>query len=194
MGDVATEANARYRYHLWRTVGTGDRRLAIVGLNPSKAGERVLDPTLRRDVDFAQRWGFSAVDKLNLFAYRDTHPNNLADAFFVGVDVIGPENDSTILDVCSRAATIVCAWGGPHKILHPKRLASRVYAVMELLSGFDLYVIETPETWAETDTQGGRMPLTWKPLAPRHPLMLPKESRLALWRPGSERPSTGGAP
>jgi hypothetical protein len=79
----------RYRYTLFREWATdelfdgcndGERgqRLGqfvqFVCLNPSTADERQDDPTVRRCVDYAKRWGFGAFCMTNIFAWRDTDP------------------------------------------------------------------------------------------------------------------------
>jgi hypothetical protein len=57
----------RYRYRLWRCWGDGNHRVAFVGINPSTADEVDDDATIRKCVGFAKRWGFSALDMVNLF-------------------------------------------------------------------------------------------------------------------------------
>lgn len=49
----------RYRYRLWRAWATEGRSALIVGLNPSTADATEDDPTIRREVAFAKRWGCS---------------------------------------------------------------------------------------------------------------------------------------
>ncbi len=97
----------RYRYVLWRTWNENARACAFILLNPSSATEMEDDPTIRRCIGFAGRWGFGKLYVLNLFAYRATYPRDL----FRADDPIGPENDRYILDYARRAALVVCAWG-----------------------------------------------------------------------------------
>ncbi len=67
----------QYRYRLWRDWDPGAGRCVFVGLNPSTADEHTDDPTIRKCVGFAKRWGFGAIDMVNLFAYRSTSPKGL---------------------------------------------------------------------------------------------------------------------
>lgn len=113
-----------YRYHLWRRVaeerpsanpsnagfdGYLGGRCAFVMLNPSTADANVDDPTIRKCIGYARRWGFEWLDVVNLFAFRATNPERLYDDY--GTEPIGPDNDETIDRVCSEAALVVCAWG-----------------------------------------------------------------------------------
>jgi hypothetical protein len=111
-----------YRYRLWRSWGPRDRRCVFVGLNPSTADESRDDPTIRKCVGFAKRWGFGAVEVVNLFAYagaQSTDPRSL-----LGVsDPIGPENDAALRTAFRDANRIVWAWGR-----HDPRVRSLVQA------------------------------------------------------------------
>ena len=67
----------RYRYILiraWRLTG---RRAIFVLLNPSKADENQDDPTVRRCISYAKRWGYAGLYLLNIFALRATDPRVL---------------------------------------------------------------------------------------------------------------------
>jgi hypothetical protein len=64
----------------------------VIGLNPSTADHRKLDPTLRRVRNFAQKWGLGGFVMLNLFAYRATEPRDMKRA----EDPVGPKNDRYI--------------------------------------------------------------------------------------------------
>lgn len=109
----------RYRYTLWRewdcdllTGCSDDSRHAhefvqFIGLNPSTADETKDDPTIRRCIGFAKAWGYGALCMTNLFAWRDTLPENMMKA----AEPIGPENDKTLLKCAAQAGVIVAAWG-----------------------------------------------------------------------------------
>jgi hypothetical protein len=98
-----------WRYSLTRDVAplTGDGTCTFIGLNPSTADETKNDPTIRRCIDFARRWGFARLKMLNLYAYRATDPRELRDVW----DPVGPYNDHTIALVVGGSDLIVCAWG-----------------------------------------------------------------------------------
>ena len=81
--------------------------MAFVMLNPSTADERRDDPTIRRCVGFARRWGFGGVEIVNLFALRASDPRALRRAS----DPVGPDNDRHIARVAARATLLVVAWG-----------------------------------------------------------------------------------
>ena len=135
----------RYRYRLTRTLeGTGGP-LLLIGLNPSTADATQDDPTIRRCIDFARRWGHSELVVANLFAFRATRPKDLKNA----PEPIGAETDRILLNEAKRASRILVAWGvhGPYK--------SRDQEVLSLLAPFALSCLGT--------TKAGQ---------PRHPLYI----------------------
>ena len=99
----------RYRYRL-RIVWDPDLPyVCFIGLNPSIADELKDDPTIRRCVDFAKRWGKGGIAMLNLFAYRATDPRELKRA----ANPIGPENTLAFLalEVLKSRSVPIAAWG-----------------------------------------------------------------------------------
>ncbi|RYZ16550.1 MAG: DUF1643 domain-containing protein, partial [Myxococcaceae bacterium] len=156
-GGATISACGRYRYRLSRRWGMG-RNAVFVMLNPSTADAMEDDPTLRRCMDFAQRWGDSGVMLVNLFAYRATDPDDLPKERELAV---GPENDKHILDVVSRANRVICAWG-----VHGTRFG-RDQAVLSLLHGAGV----EPVCFGKT-----------KHGHPRHPLYLSKTALLEEMR------------
>lgn len=99
-----------YRYLLMRRWGSGDPVLWVM-LNPSTADDAADDPTIRKCMGFASRWGFCAIEVVNLFAWRATKPDALLAAMCAGENVIGPQNDHHIQTAAERAGLIVVAWG-----------------------------------------------------------------------------------
>jgi len=95
-----------YRYHLWRLWGDREHRCVFVGLNPSTADAARDDPTIRKCAGFAKRWGFGAVDVVNVFAWRSTKPVGILRA----ADPVGPDNDEAIAHVLEGASRVV--WVG----------------------------------------------------------------------------------
>ena len=99
-------SDKKYRYRLWRAWGPG-KRCVFIMLNPSTADADVDDPTIRRCMGFAQRWGYDGVEVINLFALRSVHPDNLS----MSDDPVGPENDEYIKTTIRMYHPIICAWG-----------------------------------------------------------------------------------
>jgi len=86
----------RYRYWLLRTWESGQPRVAFVGLNPSTATETEDDPTIRRCIGFAQRWGFGGLLMLNLYGWRATQPARMWEHHKRGGDIIGGEKNYVV--------------------------------------------------------------------------------------------------
>jgi hypothetical protein len=106
-----------YRYTLMRQWESGTPDFAVfIGLNPSTADEVYDDPTIRRCIGFARSWGMGGLVMLNLFAFRATRPADMfGEVSFI--DIVGPENDGHISDVCDLAQIVVAAWGNHGKFM-----------------------------------------------------------------------------
>lgn len=102
-GAVISECG-RYRYELTRRWVDGPL-MEFVMLNPSTADASVNDPTIRRCISFAKRWGYGGIVVRNLFAYRATDPGEL----FMVADPIGPLNEQYLAD--DSADCTIVAWG-----------------------------------------------------------------------------------
>jgi hypothetical protein len=63
----------RFRYRLGRRWAEGPT-VALVLLNLSTADDEVDDPTIRRCIDFARRWGYGGLEVVNLYAHVATDP------------------------------------------------------------------------------------------------------------------------
>lgn len=105
-----------YRYALgrmWTPIADHDIRkvLVVVGLNPSTANESEDDPTIRRCMDYARRWGHHGLTMLNLFAYRATDPRQLLTQLANGGDIIGGDAQEAALRVFTENRRVLCAWG-----------------------------------------------------------------------------------
>jgi hypothetical protein len=81
--------------------------MAFMMLNPSTADASIDDPTIRRCLGFARRYGFNAIEVVNLFAFRATKPKDMLAAD----DPVGPANDNHIILAAHAAGQVVCAWG-----------------------------------------------------------------------------------
>ncbi len=97
----------QYRYGLTRTFFTGTGTVLFIMLNPSTADAEMDDPTIRRCIGFARRWGFQELKVGNLFALRATDPRELKRVS----DPIGPENDRYLMHMSGSADAVIAAWG-----------------------------------------------------------------------------------
>lgn len=89
----------------WRTPGNS-KTLAFVGLNPSVADENRDDPTVRKMIGFATRWGFGRIVVMNLVPIITTKPWRLP--LWSGFD----HENLAHLETETLAADAVCvAWG-----------------------------------------------------------------------------------
>jgi hypothetical protein len=162
-GWASFDDSGTYRYTLHRRwdaepglmTGSGGR-VCFCLLNPSTADAKVLDPTLKRCLGFAQRWGFGHMEVVNIFALRSTQPAALKKHR----DPIGPLNDRAIRRAAARADLVVVGWG-----THAG-LGDRHVAVGKLLSG-----VCEPMCWART-----------KDGYPKHPLYLRSDAAVTPFR------------
>ncbi len=103
-------ADKKYRYSLYRIWNEKKPKVLFIMLNPSTADANVDDPTIRRCIGFAKRWGYGGIYVGNLFPYRSTLPKEL-----LNVDM--PEgycNELQLKHMAERSDIVVCAWGnGP---------------------------------------------------------------------------------
>ncbi|MER3432827.1 MAG: hypothetical protein C4288_05185 [Leptolyngbya sp. ERB_1_1] len=100
------DPSGTYRYVLWRS-WSSDPRIGFVMLNPNQADAEFDEPTIRRCIGFAKRWGFGGLEVVNLFAYRAKTPQLLKQA----TEPIGEDNDRYLLTLSHRVDLIVLAWG-----------------------------------------------------------------------------------
>lgn len=114
-GGATISPDGIYRYRLWRRIGGSGPPLALIMLNPSKADAAVNDPTMDSVVRLGANHGASRVIVGNLFGYRETDSDKVADALAAGVDVIGPENSRWLREITdavhAAGGRVVCAWG-----------------------------------------------------------------------------------
>lgn len=110
----------KYRYTLWReweqdyhliTEYSPSSKLnqyaMFIGLNPSTADETKDDPTIRKCIGFAKRWGYGALCMTNLFAFRATDPKVMKRE----ENPVGQDNHHQLLKCASSAGIVVAAWG-----------------------------------------------------------------------------------
>lgn len=113
----------KYRYLLGRRISDSPHRLLFIMLNPATADATQNDPTIRRCIGFAGRWGYGLVEVANLFAYRTPYVSELRRAD----DPIGPDNDEWICRALNTADKVILAWGNhgayKNRSLQIKRMA-----------------------------------------------------------------------
>lgn len=165
-GDGGMSDDNCYRVLLWRhtnAVNPARDWAVFIGLNPSTADAHQDDPTIRRCVAFARRWGARVMVMLNLYAYRATDPKDLHTwiALRTAAEMRreSDENMAAIRGVldgtnsfCVDDAPIILAWGA-----HGAKLDGRRHRVEQLV-------------WAYTQAQC--LGVT-KSGEPKHPLYLP---------------------
>lgn len=96
-----------YRYFLLREWNSTDPRVAFIMLNPSTADAVQDDPTIRRCIGLARRWGYGSIEVVNLFALRATNPKELK----LASDPVGPLNNGCIITALLRSSLRIAAWG-----------------------------------------------------------------------------------
>lgn len=142
----------KYRYSLFRWWDKSKPYVLFIGLNPSTADETEDDPTIRRCIGFAKKFGFGGICMANLFAFRATDPAVMK----MEVDPVGPDNDEWLKKLASEANQVVASWGinGTH--------LDRNHEVKGLI----------PSMMCLGETMEGH---------PKHPLYLPKETELQVF-------------
>lgn len=148
-----------YRYILTRYIQPAISApcvpVCFLMLNPSTADESKLDPTIRRCVRFAERWGGDRLIVVNMFAFRATDPA----AMKRQTDPIGALNKAwvqhAVQTTLAQNGIVVAAWGGHgnHRD-HDK----------------------TVRDWLrEIDAKVHCLGYTEKGYQPRHPLFVPRQ-------------------
>jgi hypothetical protein len=155
----------RYRYELWRVWAPG-KRLVVIGLNPSTADETQDDPTIRKCIGFAKRWGFGSYSMLNLFAWRSTDPAGL----LTTTAPIGEANRAAFERVLAGASRVVLAWG-KHE---PKVRALVQTLVSGQTASVPAGIVHSPLPWGLEVPAGVEVGTLGRNSdgSPRHPLML----------------------
>ena len=97
----------KYRYWLHRSWDEKKKSCSFIMLNPSTADDKVDDPTIRRCIGYAQKFGFGSMYVINLFAYRTPYKNVLKKAS----NPVGPENDKFIENIAKKSEAVIAAWG-----------------------------------------------------------------------------------
>lgn len=159
-GEAVFSNDKIYRYILTRTWGTGDKTCTFIMCNPSTADESILDPTVRKCLEWSILWKYDRLIILNLFALRSTNPAKL----YTVMDPVGPDNDFHIMETMenNKNGLFIAAWGTHSEHLNReddvRLLADRLGIALNY------------------------MRLTPKSGHPEHPLYIPKSLTPTLWR------------
>lgn len=154
MNQSATFSYCRkYRYSLWRQWnGLFLSGYAMfIGLNPM-ADETTDDPTIRRCIRYAKKWGYGSLCMTNLFAFQATLPEDMK----IAEDPVGPDNDKTLVQIAEDAEIIIAAWGKHGSYLGRDKVVRALFPQLHFLKL----------------TRDG---------FPGHPLYLPKKLKPTLW-------------
>lgn len=155
--------NRRFRVRLHRKT-SGSSKTGVIMVNPSVAGAKLNDHTIRKLVGFGHRWRWGLVMVGNVFSYCATDISDLA----LADDPVGPDNLEHLKAIMEESDRVIVAWGRLSKL--PKRLQNQWKTVVKIAEklNIDLYCLGT--------CQDGH---------PVHPLMIPYEKELELWTPPS---------
>lgn len=98
----------KYRFRLARYWDARLPQITFIMLNPSTADSERDDPTIRRLIAYAQKWGYGGFEVVNLYALRATDPKELLSS---SEPTGGMENVYWIKNSIENASKVVCAWG-----------------------------------------------------------------------------------
>lgn len=148
-----------YRYKLWRIWNSSKPVVVFIGLNPSTANATTDDPTIRRVVGFAKRWGFGGVQMMNLFGIISSDPKVLIQH----PRPIG-ENDRYLREAALDGLQVVFAWGSfkqigerdkaviamfPNAICLKKSAKGKPWHPLYVASSIHPIVFATNDPWKE---------------------------------------------
>lgn len=130
--DATFSPDGKRRFDLvrdWREEIGAPRLTAMFAmLNPSKAGKKDDDPTVRKTVGFARRWGYGRVVLVNINPIVSTDPWELPP--WNGID---HENREAIQRWAGESDLVVAAWGGqPAAICRTIAMPELVYEFMKI--------------------------------------------------------------
>lgn len=147
----------KYRFRLWRVWDDSKQKVCFVMLNPSKADEIDLDPTVTRCKKRAEALGYGGLEVVNIFALRSTYPK----ALYKERDPVGKENLEAIVTAVKDTAIAICGWGN-HGELGNMGL---------LIKGRLQNVFPEKTHYLKLNSDG----------SPTHPLFLPYSLKPVLW-------------
>lgn len=152
--------DGQHRYRLWREWDQARPSVAFVMLNPSTADAMEDDPTIRKCVGFAKRWGYGRIDVVNLWSYRSTDWRGV-----LGCPEPSPrENHAAWVDTFADVLDIIAAWGAHRQAIAKKPFVGYHPDLVRLARGRTIRCL-------------GRS----KSGEPRHPLMLAYDTEREPW-------------
>jgi hypothetical protein len=116
-----------WRYQLHRDVQMTGKTWALLGINPSDAGEDVDDQSVRKVNGFALRNGVRDWYFINPFGAVSRDVKRLA----AMTDPVGEENDAWILRTLTLCDEVVPCYGNRSKV--PRRLHARIDRVLTMI-------------------------------------------------------------
>jgi hypothetical protein len=156
----------RYRYQLWRRWDRTKPRAVFIMLNPSTDANQD-DPTIRRCIGFARRWGMGGLRVANLFCFRATEPRDLWRA----TDPKGPDWHQALWRAIDAPDGIhIAAWGADPRADDQAKRARTVFYE----AGIPLYALAL--------TKDGR---------PKHPLYVCGDAVPIVYEPARHRLTKG---
>ena len=149
-----------YRYSLHRYWNDSLCTCMFIMCNPSTADANVDDPTIRKCIKFATRWGYGGIAVYNLFGLRATDPMELK----VSVNPFG-DNERYLQKLLrfKPPLLVVCAWGRDGKTLK---------ADMRFQKLLKEHGVLIKKFWCLGTNQDG---------TPKHPLYLRDDTELVLF-------------
>lgn len=96
----------RHRLYLWRRWSQTRPWAMFIGLNPSSANEIKDDPTVRRCISFAARWGYGGMFMCNVFTLVSTDPKKLNEE-----EPLVRGAHLALMEIRKRCDMAVAAWG-----------------------------------------------------------------------------------
>jgi len=109
-GGAEFSEDGKHRFRLWRRWhGPQTKVVLFLMLNPSQADHTRDDPTIRKCIGYARRWGYGGMEVANLFSLVSTDPKGLM-RLEPKVTLRDAHNLETIIHLASNHDTVL-AWG-----------------------------------------------------------------------------------
>jgi hypothetical protein len=115
----------KHRFCLWRYWDMSNPKVVLfIGLNPSRGNEFYNDPTIKRCIAFAKKFGCGGMLFGNLYSLISPDPDSVK----ANIETAShPLNNEALLYMAQLSSQVVCCWGTWDFI------ALRKYAVVDML-------------------------------------------------------------